>query len=70
MLMPSFNPFPPEVERTWVRLRGEQIAIKKGCSRGIGEAEAMCELQRLREVGARMPWEAKVVPISERPRRG
>jgi hypothetical protein len=68
--MASFNPFPSEVERTWVRLRGEQIAIKKGCSQGIGEAEAMCELEKLRADGAPMPWEAKVVPINKRPRRG
>jgi hypothetical protein len=68
--MASFNPFRPEVESAWIRHRARQIAAEKGRSEGIGEAEAMCELQRLREVGARMPWEAKVVPISERPRRG
>ena len=63
--MASFNPFRPEVELAWVRLRGKQIAEQKGCSHGSGEAEAMCELQRLREGGAPMPWEGKVVSIAK-----
>ena len=62
--MASFDPFRPEVERAWVRLRGKQIAARTGCSQGIGEAEAMCELQKLREAGAPMPWEGKVTPIN------
>lgn len=61
--MTSFNPFRPEVERAWVRLRGQQIAGNRRCSQGIGEAEAMCELQKLREAGAPMPWDGKVTPI-------
>lgn len=33
--MASFNPFPPEVERSLVRLRGQQIASRTGCTQGI-----------------------------------
>lgn len=49
LCMTSFNPFPPEIERSWVRRRGQQIATRTGCTQGIGEARAMCELQKLRE---------------------
>lgn len=61
--MTSFNPFPPEVELTWVRFRGKQIAERTGCSQGVGEASAMIELRKLREGGAPMPWEGKVASI-------
>jgi hypothetical protein len=64
----SFNPFPPEIERSWVRRRGQQIATRTGCTHGIGEARAMCELQKLREAGAPMPWEGKVTQIYKRSR--
>jgi hypothetical protein len=67
--MPTFNPFPSDVERSWVRIRGRQIAAQQHCSQGIGEAAAMCELQKLREAGAAMPWEGKVAPINKKSRR-
>jgi putative SOS response-associated peptidase YedK len=51
------------VERAWVAHRGKQIAARTGCSEGIGQAEAMCELRALRQAGKPVPWIGKVTPI-------